>query len=407
MKKLLLFLALGVLGLCSQAFAAGITGFSVTPTADEKSLHIKWDPVAAEVASQTNGYAIQWSIYETNMRTDKLANQWLRAGRQDLVLRAGGFERNKDYYFRIYTYQKEGRRRILTNGSKIIKWQWKTDGTVESSEIEPNDPTPSSSSNSSSSGTTDTFTALRTSRYDNFIDFRWSRARKLTSSDYHGFHIVLSKNSDLSDPVAILETERSTYAGRITGLTPGTQYYAKGYFFKNRAGETQRFGGGTMKPVKTIKAIDRTKSTRASRNIKKIERKSLKSVDAGEPTTNSTTSADDSNSDTTSTTSEDTSSSSGSSTSTKSSSSSGSTTSTINTSVSSSASKAAINKKIAEVKKEIKRLQKELRSLQAKLRKKSSRRSSRTSSTKKTTTRKRKRSYSNFMDAYKKSAYRR
>ncbi len=415
MKKLLFVFTLGLFSFVAPAFA-GIEGLTVTPTADGKEIFIQWNPVSSDITSQVNGYALQWSQNTIDMRTDKPARQWLRSSRQDIQIRAGGFEKGTDYYFRVYTYKKEERRRILTNGSKILKWKWNSDGTTETSEVEPSDPTSSSSSSSSSSSGSNPdaeFGALRIKKYDNFIDFYWSRARSLTSSDYDGFHVVLSKNSDMSDPMAILEGSRSTYAGRIKGLVPDTQYYAKGYFYKERAGEKQRFGSSSTKAIKTIKAINRNASNRAARNIKKIEKKALKSVDAGNGSVTDTSTS--SSSDDSTTSSESTESSSSSSSSSNSSSSSSS--SSASSSSSSNSSSSDINKRIAELKAEIRKLQKELRSLQAQARKKGSSRnthstfSHQSNSKKRTKSSSRKRkstsSYRNFMDAYKKSAYRR
>ena len=352
--KRFLFLVSAFVLFPSLGFAGGIEGLSVTPAADGRNLFISWSALGNDVLSGVDGYGLQWSIYKNNVAVDKSARQFLGSQQNSLTVRAGGFERNQDYYFRVYTYVKDGRKRVLGNGSKLLKWKWPWNGDVITSEEVVVDPVLAGASGSSGGSSLGEFGIVRPQALDTFIDFAWSRPRKLTSSDYDGFHIVLSTNSDMSKPVAVLETARTFYRGRIKGLLPATQYYARGYFYKNRGGEAQRFGEGTKKMVKTIAAVNRDGRSRAARNIKKLEKKALPSVTVGGEGASSSSAASN------------TSSSSSSSSSGSSSASSSST--SLSSSSSNVTSSAGIRAKISDLQKEIKKLQQDLKTWQKKLR---------------------------------------
>ncbi len=347
MQKIYTFIVFCSLAMFSTVHATELNNLKVT--VDDRSLYISWTPAENEIASLTDGYALQWSSYESDMRHDKHARQYLT--QTNINLRSGGFEKEQYYYFRVYTYKKEGRRRYLANGSKILKWKWQQNGEIISEEINANDTV--SANTSSTTSTVDTseaidenFGNLRTQHYDNFADFFWSRPKKLTSSDYNGFHIVVSTENDLNSPVAVVETTRSNYSVRVKGLKPSTNYYAKGFFYKFVAGESKRFGEGELKQFKTISLIDRDGKSRASRNIKKIEKKALLTHKVGSinPTSSSAKNKD--------------------------------TASNVNSSIFSTSSSAStvteIKKNIELLRKEIKRLESELKAWQKKLREKSS-----------------------------------
>lgn len=321
-----------------QVLADEIQNLKVT--ASDNQVNIVWDPASQEILSKTEGYAVQWSIYQNNIRNDKYARKFLN--QNNLVLRKGSFETNQAYYFRVYTYVSEGRSKVLGNGSKILKWTLKSDGEVEEVYMEANDPVIATTTSSSSSSTTQKFGTIRVSRFDNFSDISWSKPTKLTAKEYDGFSFEVSKKISMEDPVLSFETSKTIYKARIKNLDANTQYYVRGYFYKEKAGDVVKFGEGTVKPFKTIASIDRTVSSRASRNIARIEKKSYFTATVGGTATTTTTTTTTSTSSTSTGTSTPT--------------------------VTKASSTTEIRTKIAELKKEIKALQASLRSWNKQLR---------------------------------------
>ena len=340
MKKTLLALAFFT-GFTYSASAANIQNLKVIP--NDTYLSISWDPLSQSDLANSDGYAIQWSELETSMRIDKFAN--IFTNQNSYLVRRASFENNKDYYFRIYSYKKENRDTVLGTGSKILKWKISYTDETTFSEIEPNDPVIATAAAVVADELNVDFGNLRTTRLDNFADISWSKPRKLSSSDYDGFHIKVSSKIDMSDTVVEFDTPKNIIKARVKGLTPDTQYYARGYFYKTTGSTNTPFGSGAVKSFKTIKAIDRTKNSRASRNIKRFEKRNY--FTAQVPGTENTTSTS-TNSTTTSTTS---------------------TTQTTSTKVDNNTTDIkAIRVKISELKKELKKIQKEYRAWQKKLR---------------------------------------
>jgi len=362
----------------SVSYAAEIDGLTASLSSNGKSLYVSWASVSNEIITQSDGYALQWSHLQSDVHIDKVGRKFLSFQQSSIYLRAGDFEAEKDYFFRVYTYKKEGSsfsRAILGNGSKILKLEVNNDGTLGLENIEPNDPVITNNTNSSDSPENNVlleeFGHLRAEAYDSFIDFYWSRPKKLINSDFDGFHVVLSQNNDLSSPDGILEVDRDNFKGRIKGLKPETRYYAQGFFYKIRAGESQRFGeSGTPKLIKTITSVNRNigpnatrKQRKMARNIVKLERKPFIFVVAGgSDTPSSSTGSAESNTNT---------SSSSSGTSVSSNSSSNSTNISANNSTEAEkkiSSERGIKSKISEIQKRIAQLKKELSAWQKKLR---------------------------------------
>jgi len=333
-------LGVGVLGVSSTIFAGEMKGLTVTPS--DKYLNIVWTPISeADAGGDFDGYAVQWSLRQDDMKNNKYARKYL--SQNSLTVRRSSFDKNTNYYFRVYTYNEEGRKKVLNNGSKILQWRIKSGDVIEKAELEAHDPviTPTVTSTTSSTADFD-FGALRVVEYDNFADFAWSRPTGMAKSDYDGFKITLSKSADLKDPIASFKLDKSVFALRIKGLTPETTYYVAGEFYKG----TKPFGKGKTETLKTIFAIDRSKYSRKSRNIKKIERKAIYTRSIGDVETST-----NSNSTTESTTS---------------SSLSNTSTSIISSSANLKTEK-SIKDRIAELKSKITALQREIRILETKL----------------------------------------
>ena len=288
-KKIITFIV-GVFATCfsGSVFAESIDNLKALISSDGKDLYVSWDAAANESIFNADGYAVQWSDRQSDVQIDKTGRKFLGTQDNSFSIVTRDFDRDQDYYFRVYTYKKEGTSlsdSVLGNGSKILKLRIKSDSTLEMASVEPNDPVISSTSTIDA---LEDFGKVRVLEYDTFADFYWSRPRKLVSSDYDGFQVLISKEPDMRDPVAILETSRTVFEGRVKGLQPETIYYAQGFFYKDRAGESQRFGSGDRKQFKTSRLIKRSvgrSGTRLeqkiSRNIAKVEKQAIRSVTVG------------------------------------------------------------------------------------------------------------------------------
>lgn len=307
MKKTLLIFGFSLLSviLSPQAFADTIENFKVIGNSEEVS--ISWNPLSSDALRGAEGYALQWSLQSSDVRIDKPGRQFLNSN--VLNLRRASFENDRYYYFRVYSYgiDDSTRKRILNNGSKIVKWKISAFHQVTSEEITANDPVVAKTTVTDSEGNVAEFGELRVLAYDNFADVSWSKPSLLAKSEYDGYEITISTNSDLTDPVIKFEAGKAIYKARIKGLDPSKQYYGSGYFVKNSGGK-QIFGKGPTKAFKTIAAINRSVSTRASRNLARIEAKNYftVNVDGTESTTTTVATATSSSSAVTNNASEQT-----------------------------------------------------------------------------------------------------
>ena len=369
MKKFSLAFALSLF-FAGSVFAGNIQNLEVIPTGTETL--IQWNALSDENLFGVDGYALQWGERQSDIRNDKAVRQFLKSSQASLAIRSAGLNYNTDYFFRVYTYRKEGRKTILTNGSKILKWNKAFNGDIETNVLEPNDV---DLSELTTSGASEEFGVLRVTRYDTYAIFSWSRPN-LASNEFDGFAIALSTSNDFSNPVVTVYTGDKDYKGRINGLTPSTQYYARGYFYKTKAGEKVMFGAGQIKSFKTVAKFSASQIARMDRL-----RKMGKVKDRVSPTATGWIPGTENASDTTasSTATADTSSDTSTSTTT--------TTTTTTTTGTKGASRDQIKDRIAEVERQIRTLQVELRRLQTELRKNSSSRSSSTSASSRAQTR--------------------
>ena len=244
--------------LASEVSATQIQNLDVTPTGTQ--VLIEWDKLADTDMYDELGYALQWSTVQNDVRNDKIYKTTLKKSENTLTLRAAGFDRDETYYFRVYSYAKDGRKWYLNNGSKILKWEWKTNGDVESEFIEANDPV-ISDNNGGSSDIYD-FGNLSVIEYDKSAQFSWSFP-SLTSSDYDGFNIVISTKNDLSNPVADIDVPNTMNRAFIEGLNPNTKYYASGYFKKG----SSKFGDSPVKELSTLQAFTASKKSRYDKYV--------------------------------------------------------------------------------------------------------------------------------------------
>ena len=224
----------GALFLFSPAvWAAQIENIDVTPTGNQ--ILIEWDKLSdSEMFDENGGYVIQYSTVQNDIRNDKLYKNRVKSSQNTLALRAAGFERDQTYYFRVYSLHTEGRLKELNNGSKILKWMWKSNGDVTSEFVAANDPIIADNSSDSMEFN---FGKLRVEEFDISAHFKWSTP-SLASDEYDGFLLVLSKNDDLSSPLAEVSIPKTITTSFFEDLSPETTYYAAGYF---KDGST-RFG---------------------------------------------------------------------------------------------------------------------------------------------------------------------
>lgn len=344
-KHLLLVLLLGLFSPILSTQAAKVANLAVSGNTDH--LNLLWDKLSSTDYNDADGYAMQWSDRQTDVKITNSITQYRTNNSDDIALRRGSFENDLYYFVRVYTYKiDENNRKVLGHGSDMLKFKISFQNEVTSESIVVTDSVISTATGTAQDTSDFEFGALRKYPYDTFVDFFWSRSRDMLSSDFDGFMIRLSKKSDMTDPLLETTTATDHTELRITGFEPSTAYYAQGYFFKNQGGEKKTFGDSAIKSFKTIAAIVRDNSTRASRNIVKVERKAIRKVAIDGSTTDETTT----------------------STSTTSSTSSSSTTVTTSSqSEINGASQTEIKNKVADLKKQIKALQAEQRRWEAKL----------------------------------------
>ncbi len=259
-----------------------LTNLSITYKPDElNDIYLDWDD--SKIEDEIDGYAIQWSDKIYDIRNDKYAKLTSTTSDKLMRLRPG---KDQWYYFRVYTYKLDERKKILSNGSKMIKWK-RTSGSITEKEeltVTDVDITTIDTSLDETSSISFDFGPIIVMPLDTFADFKWSHQSKMISSDYDGFYITIAKNPDLTDIVKTFKTNRNKFLTRVKGLSPDTQYYVRGAFFKTINGEDSVFGVGVttkVKAFKTIKAIDRSLNNKVTRNLKKLERKPYFTVEVG------------------------------------------------------------------------------------------------------------------------------
>jgi hypothetical protein len=263
MKKNILksLLTLGLIILTLPTFAANIQNISATPDGD--FFEFSWEKIPNDQIDQETHYALQWSddlnkikINETISATTSMANDHYR------MLGSTIFDKNKDYYARVYTYYREERQNILLNGSKILKFKWLFGGNIETSLIEPNDPTVVG--NDAATTEAQEFNHLATIPYDTSVQLTWSNVNEI----FDKYAFILSENSDLSNPIAELEVSTNYKKALLTNLEPNKKYHIAGYLKRNG----RKFGKGSTITFTTLPKFDTSKKRRFDKYILKRKR---------------------------------------------------------------------------------------------------------------------------------------
>ncbi len=318
MKRFFLLLGIGAsfFGVILTSSAAEIQNVQIVPS--DETTTIQWEALPLELRDSIQGYAIQWSLYQEEIKNteNRLVKQWIdNPDENAIVLRTGTFNPGEDdtFFLRIYGYTQDGRERALVHGSKIYKFKFNLDKKLEETEIlEPNDPVIVDNT-SKELGSVFNFGKLITKIYDDHIYLSWSKPR-LTSVDARGVLIAVSEKEDMSNPIVELEGSLKDRTGKIEGLTPDTTYYVAGYFYKTVGGEVKKFGRGSTEIIKTFPQMTNAQKARINR-LRRAGRITLQadvvaSVEGGNITTqtddDSDNSTNNSSSDDTDTTTSDT-----------------------------------------------------------------------------------------------------
>lgn len=271
LRVLILSFVFGVSGMAMATNNTPVVDLKVQPL-EGNDLQISWSAASDEVMKNQEGYAIQWGDQPAVLRADQEARQMVGRNITSIVVRYP-VRRDRDYWFRVYTYEQDGRYTYLNNGSKLMTWRYTSSGEVVVSKAVVTDPTvtrkPSVNSDGSSSGDLNpvnekgepiTFGVLSSKKYDTWIIFTWSRPN-LASSTFDGFTIKMSKSADMSDPVAIMEARNTDQSLKVMGLEADTTYYAQGFFRY----DGNLYGEGSIKTFKTDRAYTEAQQARLER----------------------------------------------------------------------------------------------------------------------------------------------
>ncbi|MBT6831820.1 hypothetical protein HOA64_02055 [bacterium] len=250
MKKFLVTtVAIGLFLGIQTVSADDISNLTVNPAGSQ--LLIQWDALPETTLSEVEGYALQWSSIQSDIRNDKSVRlPTLSTSKTSHSIYSFGFEKNTKYYFRIYTFIKDGREYILTNGSQILQWEKKSSGEIETEYLDANDPVIAASNSGANATVSEEFSNIGITEFDTRARFEWSQPN-LTKSDYEGYKIVLSKNTDMSAPISEFSLGRDNTRLFVQGLDPETTYNATGYFYKRVGGADEKFGKSETKSFQT------------------------------------------------------------------------------------------------------------------------------------------------------------
>jgi hypothetical protein len=237
--------SISVLGILffSVSNAAEISNFSVVPpTGGATNLTISWDQLSNTIMSEFDGYALQWGASANKTRNVDTAQLFFNSSEISTSIRAADFDRNEYHYFRVYAYKTEGRLTTLAHGSKVLKWKWLSNGTVEKEFVDAQDPVISTSSSEDDR----VFTNIQVDTRDTYAGISWSAADLATNE---GYLIEISKKEDFSDVIAEYYLTKDVLRIRVDGFFPETNYYIRGSLHNS---SKEKVGNSITKNFKTI-----------------------------------------------------------------------------------------------------------------------------------------------------------
>lgn len=269
----------------NEEFSA-IENIRVTISGD--NVNIFWDRLDSDEESNIPGYVITWGTRKSEVRADEIGRIYEDNYSNSKSVRLGTFDRNEDYYFRIFGNSNNNKYQNLY-ASKILKWSYTGSGATESEILEPEDPiiVNNSTAEEEEDLSVYDFGALRATPFDTIVRFFWSEP-DLTDNEYDNIVIIISEQNDLSNPVLEAEIGKSYTKARIDNLKPGTQYYAKAVY----ENEGSRFGDSDTINILTYSEADETGKRRLATILDNIAESEGfgKIIDAQQYTSSGTTS---------------------------------------------------------------------------------------------------------------------
>ncbi len=242
--KKFVFSALFLFGIISISYAAEISNLSViTPTSGATNLTISWDQLSNSIMSEFDGYALQWGASANKVRNVDSAQLFFNSSQTSTSIRAANFDKAEYHYFRVYAYKTDGRLTTLAHGSKILKWQWFSNGTVEKEFVDAQDPVIATTAASADNRI---FTNIQIDPRDTYVGISWGAA-DLASKE--GYLIEISKKEDFSDVIAEYYLDDDKLKIRVDGFFPETNYYVRGSLHSSTK---EKVGQSITKSFKTI-----------------------------------------------------------------------------------------------------------------------------------------------------------
>jgi len=245
------------------ANAATIQNLSVQP--DGENVIIQWDHLSDSTLREADGYALQWGDSVLKVRNDKIPRQYLGKSQNTLLIRARTFDRDTVYYFRVQTWRKiDDRRRVLENGSKILKWKWPFSGEIETEIVEPNDvllEIPESNTSPSSGSKVCKFGNVVAKKFDSSAIFRWSSPGNCAKSEIGMILIDISTSSNFDSILKSVKVAKNIRSLKVIGLSPETKYFVRGFFVKNN----KTFGKSPTTSFKTLPALTEKQKAKIER----------------------------------------------------------------------------------------------------------------------------------------------
>jgi hypothetical protein len=264
-------------GLVQADDSARIQNFVVAPVDNGKQLSLKWTLLASDGAAKVEGYALQWSDKESEMQTDDEMRLHFDKDGSSTYIRAANFEKNKIYYFRVYSYYDGVSKRIYNSSesSEIMKWTWISRNTANSEFITPTDPVIVDNGVSDADGFPDEdFGVLRAMAFDRSVQLLWSNSN-LASSEFDGHRILVSASNDFSTPLVTMDANRMDRKAYLEGLDPNTTYYAKAAFYKTSNGSDHTFGESPVINFKTAEAFTGRQLSSFNRTLDRMRKAGL------------------------------------------------------------------------------------------------------------------------------------
>jgi hypothetical protein len=256
--KSLLLAVLSIL--TTQVSAANIQNFKITPNG-RTYIEFSWEGLANSDIDEETHYGLQWSKNQSDIRIDKPTNARTPTTKTTFEMLRGNdvFEKNTDYYARVYGFYRGDmqRKNYLTKGSKILKFKWLNNGNVETSYIEPNDPTVVS--DNATTTVAKSFQRISATPYDTSVQINWTR----TNDVFDEYVLVLGTESSLATPLKEFTVNKSYNKALIKGLEAGKKYFIAGYLKRN--GRT--YGKGSTINFTTLPKFDAVKKRRFDKYI--------------------------------------------------------------------------------------------------------------------------------------------